>query len=53
MQKGMIHDYLKAHSCVLRHIYSHNINWRDVQRRNVEKNVDTSSLRTPWQNGPF
>jgi len=28
-------------------------NWRDVQRNNVLNNVDTSSLRAPWQNGPY
>ena len=38
-----------------------NINWRDVQRKNGVNNVDIklmkgkslSSLRTPWQNGPY
>ena len=30
-----------------------NINWRDVQRKNVVNNVDMSSLRAPWQNGPY
>jgi len=25
-----------------------NINWRDVQRKNVENNVDMASLRAPW-----
>ena len=29
------------------------INWRDVQRKNIVNNVDMSSLRTPWQNGPY
>ena len=29
-----------------------NINCRDVQRKNVINNVDKSSLRAPWQNGP-
>jgi len=28
-----------------------NINWRDVQRKNVVNNADRSSLRAPWQNG--
>ena len=26
-----------------------NINWRDVQRKNVVNNVGMSSLRAPWQ----
>ena len=30
-----------------------NINWRDVQIKNVVNNVDMSSLRAPWQNGPY
>jgi len=30
-----------------------NINWRDVQRKNVVYNVDMSSLKAPWQNGPY
>jgi len=30
-----------------------NINWRDVQIKNVANNVDMSSLRAPWQNGPY
>ena len=30
-----------------------NINWTDVQRKNVVNNVDMSSLRAPWQNGPY
>jgi len=30
-----------------------NINWSDVQRKNVVNNVDMSSLRAPWQNGPY
>ena len=29
-----------------------NINWRGVQRKNVN-NVDMSSLRAPWQYGPY
>jgi len=29
------------------------MNWRDVQRMNVVNNVDMSSLRAPWQNGPY
>jgi len=31
----------------------YNINWRDVQRKNVVNNVDMSNLRAPWQNGPY
>ena len=27
---------------------AHNINWRDVQRKNVVNNVDMSSLRAPY-----
>ena len=27
----------------------YNINWRDVQRKNVVNNVDMSSVRAPWQ----
>ena len=30
-----------------------NINWRDVQTKNVANNVDMSGLRAPWQNGPY
>ena len=30
-----------------------NINWRDVQRKNVANNVDMISLRAPWQNGLY
>jgi len=30
-----------------------NINCRDVQRKYVVNNVDKSSLRAPWQNGPY
>jgi len=29
------------------------INWRDVQRKNVVHNVDMSSSRASWLNGPF
>ena len=29
-----------------------NINGKDVQIKNVVNNVDMSSLRAPWQNGP-
>ena len=29
-----------------------NINWIDVQRKNFVNNVDMSSLRVPWPNGP-
>jgi len=32
---------------------SGNINWSDVQRKNVVNNVDMLSLRTPSQNGPY
>jgi len=31
----------------------HNINWRDVQRKNIANNVAMSSLRAPWQNGSY
>jgi len=34
-------------------VWTNNINWRDVQRKNVVNNVDKSSLRAPWQNGPY
>jgi len=30
-----------------------NINWRDVQTKNVANNVDMSCLRAPWQNCPY
>ena len=30
-----------------------NINWRDVQTKNIANNVDMSCLRAPWQNGPY
>jgi len=43
---------IPAHfTCVLPN--SANINWRDVQRKNVVNNVDMSSLRASWQNGPY
>ena len=29
------------------------MNWKDFQRRNVVYTVDMSSLRAPWQNGPY
>ena len=32
---------------------SHNKNWIDVQRKNEVNNKDMSSLRTPWQHGPY
>jgi len=32
-------------------IISFNINWRDVQTKNVVNNVDMACLRAPWQNG--
>ena len=31
----------------------YNINWRDVQIKNVVNSVDMSSLRASWQNGPY
>jgi len=34
-------------------VEKHNINWRDVQTKNVANNVDMSCLRAPWQNGPY
>ena len=33
--------------------HKYNINWRDVQRKNVVNNVDMSSFRAPWQIGPY
>jgi len=30
-----------------------NINWTDVQKKNVVNNVDMSSLRALWQNGSY
>ena len=30
-------------------VFLDNINWRDVQRKNVVNNVDMSSLRAPWK----
>ena len=30
----------------------HNINWSDVQRKDVVNNVDMSSLKAPWQYDP-
>jgi len=29
------------------------INWRDDQIKNVVNDVDMSSLRAPWQTGPY
>ena len=34
-------------------LFDININWRDVQIKNVVYNVDMSSLRAPWQYGPY
>ena len=43
-----------SHMCVNESSSVHsNINWRDVQRKNVVNNVDMSSLRAPWQIGPY
>jgi len=33
-------------------VRSYNINWRDVQTKNVVNNVDMSCLRAPWQKWP-
>ena len=30
-----------------------NINWSDVQIKNVVNNVDMSSWKAPWQNGSY
>ena len=35
------------------HKHYTNINWRDVQIKNVVNNEDMSRLRAPWQNGPY
>jgi len=35
------------------HVFISNINWRDVQTKNVANNVDMSCLRAPWQKGPY
>jgi len=49
---------IKSRSKVLQNTFHYwnmftNINWRDVQRNNVVNNADRSSLRAPWQNGPY
>jgi len=41
---------LHMSNCFLNNYY---INWRDVQSKNGVNNIDMSSLRTPWQNGPY
>jgi len=33
--------------------HHNNINWRDVQTKNVVNNADISSLKAPWQNGRY
>jgi len=38
---------------ILLRTYCDNINWRDVQRKNVANTVDRSTLRSPIQNGPY
>jgi len=46
----------KHNSDLLLHIpymYIININWRDVQRKNVVNNEGMSSLRAPWKNGLY
>ena len=30
-----------------------NKNWRDIQRKRSVHNVNGSSIRAPWQNGPY
>jgi len=37
----------------INNLKQYNINWRDVQRKNVANNVDMSSLRAPWQKSPY
>ena len=37
---------------ITQHVSFLDINWRDVQRKNVVNNVDMSSLKAPWENGP-
>jgi len=34
-------------------VYCYIINLSNVRRKNVVNNVDMSSLREPWQNGPY
>ena len=34
-------------------LHGANIHWRNVQRKNVVKNVDMSSLRAQCHNGPY
>ena len=40
-------------SIILSSVMLININWRDIKRKNVVHIVDMSSLRAPWQNGPY
>jgi len=44
--------YVVRH-CLTTNTAFFNTNWRDVQIKNVVNNVDMSSLRAPWQNGPY
>ena len=49
-------QYYHSHVCPFLFMFNDtctNINGRDVQRKNVVNNVDMSSLRAPWQNGPY
>jgi len=48
------HPMLKKYwSVAVNTIKKGNINWRDVQTKNVANNVDMSCLRASWQNGPY
>jgi len=31
----------------------YNINWRDIQRKNVVNNADMPNLGAAWQDGPY
>ena len=41
-------NYCEVYKCWWR-----NINWSNVQWQNVVNNVDMSSIRAPWKNGPY
>jgi len=46
-------DFLRPPHGTDKSVVNDNINWRDVQTKNVVNNVDMSCLRAPWQNGPY
>jgi len=48
-----IHEKLTKPTKINKDLLMTNINWRDVKIKNVVHKVDMSSLRAPWQTGPY